>query len=90
LSGRSLERVKAEALRVLEPLRSKYSAEMLAAAVDHILLHDPGRGKCVVPLSGLPDDLRRCLCLCSVYLQAEANRRSGTDNPVTFARVSPR
>ena len=87
MSGRSLEKVKADALRALGPLRSEYSAEMLAAAVDHLLLHDPGSGRCAVPLSGLSDDLRTCVCMCSVYLQSEINRRNGTENPVAFARM---
>jgi hypothetical protein len=89
MSARSLERVKADALRVLEPLRSKYSAWMLANAVDHILLHDPGHGRCVVPLTDLSGELRACVCVCATLLQGEMNRVQGADNPVRFVRLRP-
>jgi hypothetical protein len=88
VSGRSLEKVKANALRILEPLRSKYSTEMLASAVDHLLLHDSGQ-RFAVPLTGLSDELRGCVSICAVYLQAEMNRVKGTDNPVALVRVKP-
>ena len=87
MSAQSLERLKADALRIVEPMRSRYSAEMLANAVDHIMLHDPGRGKCAVPLTGLSAEFRTCVCICGVYLQADINRRNGTDNPVGLART---
>jgi len=87
VSARSLERVKADALRVLLPLRSTYSAEMLARAVDHILLHDPGQGRCAVSLKGLSDEMRACVCICAAFLQADMNRKAGTDNPVVLMRA---
>lgn len=83
--SRSLEQVKADALRIVEPLRERYSAEMLASAVDHMLLHDNGE-RHGVPLQGLSDELKTCVCMCSVFIQAECNRRNGTDNPATFVR----
>ena len=86
MSARSLAGVKADALRVLLPLRSKYSAEMLASAVDHLLMHDKGHGRSVVPLTDLSKELRTCVCMCATFLQAEMNRVKGTDNPVEFAR----
>jgi len=86
VSARSLERVRVAALRVLAPLRSEYSAEMLGSAVDHLLLHDPGHGRCAVPLAGLSRELRSCVCLCAAHLQAEINRVQGTENPVTLAK----
>ncbi len=87
MSGQSLEKTKAWALGILEPLRVNYSADLLGRAVDHLLLHDRGEGRSVVPMEGLSDEMRGCVGVCALVLQAEINRKRGTDNPVSFVKL---
>ena len=87
MSAKSLEKVRADVLRVLSPLRSQYGSEMLSSAVDHMLLHDKGVGQSMIPLSGLSDDLRVCVSACSVVLQAYMNDKTGGTNRVVFVKL---
>jgi hypothetical protein len=66
--------------------RERFGAALTAEAIDHMLVHDPGAGRVRVPLTGLSAEMRGCLAMLAVELQAEMNSRRGSDNPVVFAR----
>ena len=84
----SREDIRRLAFAAAPRTRERFGAALTLAAIDHFLLHDHGGRvwRVRVPLTGLSKELRDCVAMAAVELQAEMNSRRGSDNPVVFAR----